>query len=131
LSFRKDAPLLPRAIRSPAGAGLSEIPKPNAIHKVLSDNSGLSKGRDFSVLSTETIRVSDLRAKHYLVLAGVGWGNLPEPLIRDDLLAGRLQVVPLAEWRERPYPFYAIHMAGSPPRPAASRFIARLIERLK
>lgn len=93
---------------------------------VLSDNSKLSAGRDFSVLATETIRVSDLRAKHYLILAGLGWGNLPEPLISEDIAAGNLKRLRLAEWEERPYPFHSVYKAGHPVRPAAACFIARL-----
>lgn len=92
---------------------------------VLTDRSELSQGRDFAVLAAETVRVSDLAAKHLLILAGLGWGNLPEPLVQADVSAGRLVRLPLAEWRERPYPLHAIYRTDAPPGPAG-----RLIERM-
>lgn len=93
---------------------------------VLTDRSELSQGRDFAVLAAETVRVSDLAAKHLLTLAGLGWGNLPEPLVRADLAAGRLARLPLAEWHERPYPLHAIHRTDAPPGPAGRWLIERI-----
>lgn len=93
---------------------------------VLSDRSELSQGRDFAVLAAETVRVSDLSAKHLLILAGLGWGNLPEPLVQNDLAAGRLVRLSLAEWRERMYPFHAIYRTDTPPGPAGRWLIERM-----
>jgi DNA-binding transcriptional LysR family regulator len=45
---------------------------------------------DQAVLSPRTWRVADLHTKHALLRAGLGWGNLPEHVVRDDLRAGRL-----------------------------------------
>lgn len=98
---------------------------------VLSDRSDLSRGRDFAVIATDTMRVSDLQAKHWLLLAGLGWGNLPEPLIVADVAKGRLQTLPLAEWQRRPYSFYAVHRSDSPPGPAARRLIELFKEFLR
>ena len=45
---------------------------------------------DQAVLSTRTWRVADLHTKHMMLRAGLGWGNLPEHLVRDDLRTGKL-----------------------------------------
>ncbi|MFC0808617.1 hypothetical protein ACFHWW_24745 [Ensifer sp. P24N7] len=31
-----------------------------------------------------------LKAKHMLLKKGIGWGNMPEPMVRDDIESGRL-----------------------------------------
>ncbi len=113
----------------PLAGGTGPIPTSEArkhVQVVLTDCSKLSQGRDFAVLAVETVRVSDLAAKHLLILAGLGWGNLPETLARDDLAAGRLVHLLLAEWRERPYPLHAIHRMDTPPGPAGCWFIERV-----
>jgi DNA-binding transcriptional LysR family regulator len=57
---------------------------------VLSDRSELTARQDFSVHSRLTWRMSDLGTKHALLRAGMGWGNMPLHVVRDDLAAGRL-----------------------------------------
>jgi DNA-binding transcriptional LysR family regulator len=54
---------------------------------------------DQAVLSPRTWRVVDLSTKHALLLGGLGWGNLPEHLVRDDLARGRLIEIRPAAWR--------------------------------
>ena len=57
---------------------------------------------DQAVLSVRTWRVGDLHTKRAMMLAALGWGNLPEPMIDADLRAGRLvNVSPLA-WKKSP-----------------------------
>jgi len=57
---------------------------------VLSDRSELTARQDFSVHSRLTWRMSDLGTKHALLRAGMGWGNMPLHVVKDDLAAGRL-----------------------------------------
>jgi DNA-binding transcriptional LysR family regulator len=61
----------------------------NHVQLVLTDRSRLTGDRDFGVIGVKSWRLADLGAKHALLLAGIGWGNLPEPMVRDDLAAGR------------------------------------------
>jgi DNA-binding transcriptional LysR family regulator len=68
------------------------------VQLVLTDRSTLTEGRDFSVIGVRTWRLADLGSKHALLLAGIGWGNMPEPMVREDLAAGRLQRLNLSEW---------------------------------
>ena len=47
------------------------------VQMVVTDTSGLTKGRDFNVLSYKTWRVGDIATKHQLIKGGLGWGGLP------------------------------------------------------
>ena len=95
---------------------------------VLSDRSRLSEGQDFAVVAKNTWRISDLRVKHELLLAGIGWGNMPKPMIERDLANGRLTRLPLAQGHDRPYPLYAIHRVQNRPGPAARWLIERITD---
>jgi DNA-binding transcriptional LysR family regulator len=55
---------------------------------------------DQSVLSLRSWRVADLHTKHRMLLAGLGWGTLPEHLVREDLDEGRLVAIRPADWSE-------------------------------
>ncbi|MDA8248600.1 MAG: LysR family transcriptional regulator, partial [Rhodospirillales bacterium] len=79
------------------GHPLAQLPPPlpaAAFHEhtqlVLSDRSKLTEGQDFGVLSLRTWRLGDLGAKHALLRAGLGWGNMPAHMVGDDLASGRL-----------------------------------------
>jgi DNA-binding transcriptional LysR family regulator len=54
---------------------------------------------DHGVLSPRTWRVVDLATKHALIANGLGWGHMPEHVVRDDLRAGRLVGLQLEAWR--------------------------------
>jgi DNA-binding transcriptional LysR family regulator len=61
---------------------------------------------DQAVLSSRTWRVRDLHTKHALLRAGLGWGNLPEHLVRDDLRTGRLVKIRVESWGEDEHTLY-------------------------
>lgn len=61
---------------------------------VLEDPTALSEGRDFGVLSPQTLRVGTQEAKRALILAGVGWGRLPQWTVERELAEQSL--LPLA-----------------------------------
>ncbi|MBJ6765939.1 LysR family transcriptional regulator [Myxococcaceae bacterium JPH2] len=48
--------------------------------------------------SPRTWRVGDLYTKHEMLRAGLGWDNLPEHLIREDLRKGTLVVLRTTAW---------------------------------
>ena len=93
---------------------------------VLTDRSPLTSGRDFGVLALRSWRLADLGAKHALLRAGAGWGNMPEPMVREDLASGRLVRLALPDWPGTLYPLEIIHLAHNPPGPAARRLIVWL-----
>lgn len=70
------------------------------VQLVLSEQRGDGGIPDQGVLSSRTWRVGDLHTKHALLLAGLGWGNLPAHLCRDDLARGRLVRIRPKAWRE-------------------------------
>jgi DNA-binding transcriptional LysR family regulator len=68
-----------------------------AIQIVLSERADAGVA-DQGVLSPRTWRVGDLHTKRELLRAGLGWGNLPEHLAREDLRAKRLVALQPEAW---------------------------------
>jgi DNA-binding transcriptional LysR family regulator len=110
-----------------AKGGLAPGDAADHIQLVLSDRSDVTEGRDFGVLARETWRMGDLSAKHALLLAGVGWGSMPRPMIADDLAAGRLVTLALPEWPRVDYAFVLAYRTDRPPGPAARWLIDRFL----
>lgn len=104
---------------NPPGAGRGHT------QLVLTDRSRLTDGRDFAVASAHTWRLGDLGAKHILLKEGLGWGNMPEPMVREDLAAGRLKRLEMAELTQAHYTLHAIHRGDTPPGPATAFLIER------
>ena len=71
---------LGRMERIPPGAGRDYT------QLVLTDRSRFTEGQDYSVMSPKTWRLADLGAKHALLREGIGWGNMPLPMIEPDLI---------------------------------------------
>jgi DNA-binding transcriptional LysR family regulator len=110
-------------------ARASEAAPPQArdfVQLVLSEQPA-GESRDFGVVSLNTWRIGDLAAKHGLLLAGLGWGGMPEPMVRADIASGRLVRLKLPDWRGGEYPLQAIHMTDTPPGPAGRWLIERLV----
>ncbi len=103
---------LASADRSQPGAGREHI------QLVLTDRSELTKGRDIAVVGMNTWRLADLSSKHMLLKAGIGWGNMPKPMIQDDLDAGRLVHLEMPDSIEGYYVMDAIYRTDAPPGPA-------------
>jgi DNA-binding transcriptional LysR family regulator len=80
---------LARRHQALTGADLAD-----ALQIVLEDPTPLSDGRDFGVLSPQTLRVGSQEAKRALIRAGVGWGRLPRWAIEHDLALRQLVPLP-------------------------------------
>jgi DNA-binding transcriptional LysR family regulator len=93
---------------------------------VLTDRTALTEGRDFGVFALRTWRLGDLGAKRALLLAGLGWGNMPEEMVADDLAAGRLVRLALAEGAQHHFSISLVHRLDAPPGPAGRWLSARL-----
>jgi DNA-binding transcriptional LysR family regulator len=112
---------LARLERIPPGAGRDHI------QLVLTDRSPLTEGRDFSVMSARTWRLADLGAKHALLREGVGWGNMPLPLIAADLATGALVRLAMPDHPGGRYGFAGIWRRDAPPGPAASWLLDQFV----
>ncbi len=95
---------------------------------ILTVRTPFAEGPDAGVFAAEGWRLADLGAKHALLLAGVGWGNMPEPNIRADLAAGRLVRLELPEARSGAYAFQVMYRTDTPPGPAAAWLIQRFVD---
>lgn len=110
---------LAKAGRNPPGTGREHV------QLVLTDRSTLTQGRTFGVISSRTWRLADLGSKHMLLREAIGWGNMPWPMVADDLKAGRLVNLDIAEAPRGDYRFAAIYRTDTPPGPAAAWLIER------
>lgn len=98
---------------------------------VLTDRSELTKGRDNGVVSVRTWRLADLGAKHAMLLAGMGWGNMPLHMVLSDLRAGRLIELEIAQWPKHIRPptvaTVIVHRMDRPPGPAGAWLLKQLV----
>lgn len=94
---------------------------------VLTDRSRFTEGRDYSVSSPKTWRLADLGAKHALLREGIGWGNMPLPMIEPDLEAGTLVRLVMPDHTGGTYRFSGIWRRDTPPGPAASWLLDQLV----
>jgi DNA-binding transcriptional LysR family regulator len=110
---------LARAGRNAPGAAR------NHIQLVLADRSPLADGKDRGVIGTQTWRLADLGSKHMLLREGIGWGYMPEPIVREDIERDRLVRLDVPEYKDAFLRLHAIYRTDTPPGPAASWLIAR------
>jgi DNA-binding transcriptional LysR family regulator len=98
------------------------------VQLVLTDRSLLTRDQDFAVTSPHTWRLADLGAKHALLREGIGWGNMPLPMVEPDLVAGTLVRLQMPDSPGGLYRFSAIHRSDTPPGPAATWLMQRFVE---
>ncbi len=88
--------------RHPLASFDGAIPKARlaeAVQLVLSER-GVEGVSDQGVLSPRTWRLADLQTKYAMIRAGLGWGNLPEHLVKRDLETGKLVRIRPEGWIE-------------------------------
>jgi DNA-binding transcriptional LysR family regulator len=105
---------------------ISAVQLRDHIQLVLTDRSSLTQGRDFGVLAVRSWRLADLGAKHALLLAGLGWGNMPKWVVADDIKRGRLVRLDIESDSDLVYPFHSLYRSDTPPGPAAYWLMERL-----
>ena len=123
--------MIPVAAPDHALARMQPIPTGAArdyVQLVLTDRSPLTEGRDFSVASPRTWRLADLGAKHQLLREGIGWGNMPLPMVEADLIAGTLVRLALPNDTGGTYRFSGIWRRDEPPGPAASWLLQQFVD---
>ncbi len=101
-----------------------------SVQIVLGEHRGeAERGADrHGVLSPRCWRVVDLATKHALIVGGLGWGQLPEHLVRADLQAGRLVALSLDAWGGTPLEraLLLVWRSGTPLGPVARWAQSRL-----
>jgi DNA-binding transcriptional LysR family regulator len=75
-------------------------------------------------------RVGDLTLKRALLLAGVGWGGMPEPMVRADIQAGRLSQLKLPEFGGGLYHLQIVSKNDTPIGPAGTWLIEQFTQEL-
>ena len=110
---------LARAGRNAPGAARDHI------QLVLADRSPLADSKDRGVIGTQTWRLADLGSKHMLLREGIGWGYMPEPIVREDIERDRLVRLDVPEYKDGFLRLHAVYRTDTPPGPAASWLIAR------
>lgn len=98
------------------------------IQLVLTDRSRFTDGQDFSVMSPHTWRLADLSAKHALLREGIGWGNMPLPMIEPDLVAGTLVRLRMPDHVGGIYRFAGVWRRDTPPGPAGSWLLDQFVQ---
>jgi DNA-binding transcriptional LysR family regulator len=63
------------------------------VHLVLSDRMAPNSGPDKGVMSARNWRLADLGIKRSMLLAGLGFGNMPLHIVEQDIAEGRLVLI--------------------------------------
>lgn len=83
--------------------------------------------KDRGVFSSQTWRLNDVGAKHAMLLAGLGWGGMPEHLVRADVASGRLVRLDSPYWAPHgAVPLWVCHRRDARLGPAAQWLAAHL-----
>jgi DNA-binding transcriptional LysR family regulator len=94
-----------------------------------SDRSNLTLGRDFTVYTGRTWRVTDLVAKRTLICNGIGWGYMPQHNIAEDIASGLLRRVWVENLRDQnTVAFLVARRRDRVLGPAAGWLLSRLIK---
>ena len=75
-------------------------------------------------------QMADPGAFRALLLAGLGWGYLPQALARDDLENGRMVRLALVEGAQRDYPMHVLQRTDEQAGPAGTWLMDRFAEQL-
>ena len=114
-------------IENPSDEELQQYPQ-----LIIRDRSPRTDGKDFSVISTQKWRVSDMHSKLSLIKKGLGWGTIPCTLMRKEKAMGNLTNIAPQSWSNvsLQIPMFAIHKRSNPPGKIAQNFIQWITEAL-
>ena len=101
------------------------------VQLVLTDRTPLTQNLSWGNVSRRIWRFADLSTRLEFLLAGFGWCNMPDHMVTQDIAAGRLKKLEIANWDETTLPVYVVHERGRSPGRAGRWLIADLRERTK
>ena len=113
----------------PLARFVSRIPRRELakhVQLVLTDRSALMAGQDYGVYSPAAWRLADLSTKYAFLKDGIGWGSMPVHMVRKDLAAGTLVVLPMEDASRFLLTLSAYHRPAEPPGPAGRWFVEQL-----
>jgi DNA-binding transcriptional LysR family regulator len=96
---------------------------------VLTDRIQLTAGQNFGVIALRDWRLGDLGAKHMLLLTGLGWGSMPEGMVRTDIDNGRLVQLKMEHMVSGQYTMHMINRVDNAPGVAGRWLMEYLLER--
>lgn len=112
---------------------LASAPKPipmdefgRHVQIVVTDNQPGAERTQQGVAGKRQWLVNDLGAKRDLLNAGLGWGHLPQHLVRDDLASGRLVELERRAWHIGSLTFMISQRRGYDLSPSESRLVELL-----
>ena len=121
-------PVAARTHRLASIHGRIAIAEVSAETQIVLSERGAGTSPDQGVLALQTWRVVDLTTKRELILGGLGWGNLPEPLVRDDLKSGALVRLEFEAWSDEEHrlPLALVFPPGIRKRPIVRWLVANV-----
>jgi DNA-binding transcriptional LysR family regulator len=99
------------------------------VQLALMDKWGVVGLRDYAILANRVWRLGDVMLMLAMLRAGLGYGIVPDHLVREDIVAGRLQRIRPQSWDvlgSIPLPIYAAWKADQPMGPAAQWLLDHL-----
>ena len=93
------------------------------IQVVVTDNQSGAEKTQQGVAGKRQWLVNDLGAKCDLLKAGLGWGHLPQHLVAEDLVSGKLVELERRAWHMRPLTFVISQRRGYALSPCESRLV--------
>ncbi len=108
---------------------LSDTHLRNETQIVLSERSNATQGVDFGVLSERLWRVADLWTKLAFLRAGLGWGTMPEPMVKEDIANKKLSRIRPKSWQGHEWrlPLFIISDRKAAPLGPAGKALMRQI----
>lgn len=65
---------------------------------VVSNPKMVRDAQAFGVVGVNQWRVSEVRLRHDLIKAGIGWGSMPSPMVKAEIARGELVALAPAQW---------------------------------
>ena len=102
------------------------------VQLILTDRSPLSAGISGGIVSRRIWRFVDLSSRLDYLLAGFGWGSMPQHMVAEHIAAGRLKRLDIKENNGRlvTIPLHVVHERGRPPGRAGRWLVDDLRRRL-
>lgn len=78
--------------------GFSRDAMSDHLQIVVSNPKMLRDTQAFGVVGANQWRVSEVQLRYNLIMAGIGWGSMPRPMVEAEIARGELVVLAPAQW---------------------------------